>query len=192
MKRMTSIDGTTQETDDAALVDRVLAGDRQAFGVLVARHQDLLYRHATRMTRERDAAADLVQIAFVKAYVQLDRCRDPARFGAWAFRILANQAKDWLKSRRRRDVSLDATSQTARLQSRADPARDVERDELRGLLDDALATLQPALREAFILKHVEGLAYEEMAVMMDVSIPALKMRVHRARQMLQDALQEVR
>lgn len=189
---MTSIDGTMQETDDAAVVSRVLAGERQAFGMLVARHQDLLYRHALRMTRESDAAADLVQVAFVKAYVQLDRCRDPARFGAWAFRILANQAKDWLKSRRRRDLSLDATSQDVRMQSADDPARDVERDELRALLDEALATLPPALREAFVLKHVEGLAYDEMALIMDVSIPALKMRVHRARQMLQDALQEVR
>lgn len=144
MKRMTSIGGTTQETDDAALVDRVLSGDREAFAILVARHQDLLYRHATRMTRESDAAADLVQAAFIKAYVQLDRCRDPERFGAWAFRILSNQAKDWLKSRRRRDVSLEATPLDARLRSTADPARDVERDELRALLDEALVTLPPA------------------------------------------------
>ncbi|MGH7505985.1 MAG: RNA polymerase sigma factor, partial [Longimicrobiales bacterium] len=170
---MTSIAGNTQETDDAAIVGRVLAGEPQAYGILVTRHQDLLYRHALRMTRESDAAADLVQAAFVKAYLQLGRCRDPARFGAWAFRILANQAKDWLKSRRRRDVSLDATPHDARMQSDDDPERDVERDELRALLNGALAELPPVLREAFVLKHVEGLAYDEMALMLDVSIPAL-------------------
>lgn len=189
---MTESAGGAHDTDDAALVARVLAGDRECFAALVQRHQDLLYRHALRMTREADAATDLVQAAFVKAYAQLGRCREPERFGAWAFRILANQAKDWLKSRRRRDVSLDATPLGARAESDDDPGRDLERSELRALLDAALAELPPGLREAFVLKHVEGLAYEEIAALMNVSVPALKMRVHRARQMLQDALEEVR
>lgn len=192
MDRMTPKSAEAPGIDDATVVQRVLAGDRHMFGLLVARHQDLLYRHALRMTREADAAADLVQAAFVKAYAQLGRCRDPARFGAWAFRILANQAKDWLKNRRRRDVSLDTTPVGERIESEQDPADDLERSELRGVLDAALAQLPPGLREAFVLKHVEGFAYEEIAVMMNVSVPALKMRVHRARQMLQDALQEVR
>lgn len=189
MKGMTGRADEAQEGDDA-IVARVLAGDRNAYARLVVRHQDLLYRHALRMTRESDAAADLVQAAFVKAYAQLGRCREPQRFGAWAFRILANQAKDWLKSRRRQDVSLDANPLPTT--SDDDPTLDLERSELRSLLDGALAELPPGLREAFVLKHVEGLAYEEMAALMNVSVPALKMRVHRARQLLQDALQEVR
>lgn len=189
MKSMTASADGARAGDDAAIVARVLAGDRNAFAMLVERHQDLLYRHALRMTREADAAADLVQAAFVKAYTQLGRCREPHRFGAWAFRILANQAKDWLKSRSRRDISLDATMGAA---SDADPGRDLERSELRNLLDEALAQLPPGLREAFILKHAEGMAYDEMSALMNVSVPALKMRVHRARQMLQDALEEVR
>lgn len=181
-----------EDTGDEVLVERVLGGDREAFGVLVARHQDMLHRHALRMTRQADAAADLVQAAFVKAYTQLERCREPARFGAWAFRILANQSKDWLKNRRRRDVSLDAMPVTQQTESGDDPAHDLETSELRTLLDGALDELPPGLREAFVLKHVEGLAYEEMAELMKISVPALKMRVHRARHLLQVALQEAR
>ncbi len=190
MGSMTGSASEAQEGDDATIVARVLAGERDAFARLVVRHQDLLYRHALRMTMEADAAADLVQAAFVKAYSELGRCREPQRFGAWAFRILANQTKDWLKSRRRRDISLDATP--VRLDSAEDPGQDLERSELRVVLDAALAELPAGLREAFVLKHVEGMAYEEMSELMNVSVPALKMRVHRARQMLQDALEEVR
>src|SRR5690606_9571381 len=84
VKSMTGSAGEAQEGDEA-IVARVLAGDRNAYVGLVVRHQDLLYRHALRMTGEADAAADLVQVAFVKAYTQLARCREPHRFGAWAF-----------------------------------------------------------------------------------------------------------
>ena len=180
------------EPDDAALVGRVLAGERRAYGQLVARHEDQLYRHALRMTGDADAATDLVQGAFVRAYTQLNRCREPARFGAWVFRIAANQTKDWLKSRRRRDVPLDVTPERALLADEPGPDDDLERDELRRILSRALAELPATLREAFVLKHVEGLEYEEMSKLMDVSVPALKMRVHRARQLLQAALQEAR
>jgi len=186
---MTGSAGEAQEGDEA-IVARVLAGDRNAYVGLVVRHQDLLYRHALRMTGEADAAADLVQVAFVKAYTQLARCREPHRFGAWAFRILANQAKDWLKSRARQEISLDAAAPSA--VSDDDPTADLDRSELRAVLATALAQLPPGLREALVLKHVEGLSYEEMSELMNVSVPALKMRVHRARQMLQDALEEVR
>lgn len=182
----------TPATDDATLVADVRAGDREAYGLLVTRHQDLLYRHALRMTHDADAAADLVQAAFVRAYAQLGRCREPERFGAWVFRIVANLTKDWLKNRRRRDVPLDLTPERALTADDQDSERDLERRELRRILDQALAELPATLREAFVLKHVEGLEYEEMSALMAVSVSALKMRVHRARQLLQAALQEVR
>ena len=189
---MTESRWNSAELDDAALVAGVLGGQRQAYGALVARHQDLLYRHALRMTRDADTAADLVQSAFVRAYTELGRCRDPGRFGAWVFRILSNLTKDWLKNRRRRDLPLDVTPEDALAAGDPDPVHDLERQELRRILDHALAELPVTLREAFVLKHEEGLEYEEMSRLMEVSVPALKMRVHRARQLLQAALQEVR
>ena len=176
--------------EDRDVVARVRAGDQEAYRVLVRRYQDMLFRHALRMTSEHDVAADLVQASFVKAYTNLAYCRDPERFGAWLYRILANACKDHLKSKRRRDVSLE--DQTNIADKIGGPAAELERSELRAMLNNAIAKLPESLREAFVLKHVEGRSYEEIAELLNTSVPALKMRVHRAREALKDALEQVR
>lgn len=133
------------EPSDGAVVARVKAGDREAYRILVRRYQDGLYRHALRMIGHADTAADLVQGALVKAYSHIHRCRDPERFGAWLFRILANRCKDHLKSRRRKDVSLDSVD-VPPARSAENPALDAERQELRKLLRRALDRLPPIQR----------------------------------------------
>lgn len=178
------------EPQDRAIVERVLNGDRDSYRLLVRRYQDLLYRHALRMTAESDVAADLVQASFVKAFTSIANCRDRDRFGAWLYRILANACKDHLKSRRRKDVRLDDA--TIHAAAASNPQKDLERAETRAQLEGALARLPETLREAFILKHVEGMSYEEIAAVMDTSVPALKMRVHRARESLKELLSELK
>jgi RNA polymerase sigma-70 factor, ECF subfamily len=173
---------------DREVVERVLAGDSETYRVLVRRYQDMLFRHALRMTAESDVAADLVQASFVKAYTSIAFCRDRDRFGAWLFRILTNACKDHLKSRRRRDVSLD--DETVHPESASNPQADLERSETRAQIDNALAKIPDSMREAFMLKHIEGLSYEEIAQIMNTSVPALKMRVHRARELLKQHLTE--
>jgi RNA polymerase sigma-70 factor, ECF subfamily len=182
--------GLARLMDDQEVVARVIAGDREAFRLLVRRYQDMLYRHAVRMTNEHDVAADLVQASFVKAYTNIAHCRDPQRFGAWLYRILANACKDHLKSKRRRDVSIE--DQVNLADANVSPAGDLERTELRKVLDGAIAKLPDSLREAFVLKHVEGRSYEEIAELMDTSVPALKMRVHRAREALKESLEQLK
>ncbi len=173
---------------DGELVRRVRGGEREAFRALVVRHQDALYRHARRMTGSSDVAADLVQAAFVKAYTRLDSC-DPDRFAAWLFRILTNRSKDHLKSPRRREVSLEAV-RAGGPAAAEDPERLLMRSELRTTLQSALNRLPDAQREAFLLKHVEGLGYDEIAERVGASTSALKMRVHRARDALKAMLEE--
>jgi RNA polymerase sigma-70 factor (ECF subfamily) len=175
--------------DDADVVERVLGGDRDAYRVLVSRHQDGLYRHALRMVGSPDVAADLVQATLIKGFSRLRSCRDPAKFKAWAYRILSNGCKDYLKDRRRRNVSLDDPD-AAQAAGSVDPSSELERTELLHRIEVALARLPAAQREAFLLKHVEGLSYEEIADRTGGSVPALKMRVHRARELLQDILRE--
>ena len=165
-----------------------MAGDGDSYRTLVRRYQDLLYRHALRMTGEADVAEDLVQAAFVKAYGSLASCRDRDRFGAWLFRILVNGCKDHLKSRRRRDVSLD--DETVQPVAASNPQTDLERSEAGVQLQRALMQIPEAMREAFVLKHVEGRSYEEIAELMKTTVPALKMRVHRARDLLKQLLTE--
>jgi RNA polymerase sigma-70 factor (ECF subfamily) len=172
------------------VVRRVRRGDRESYRVLVERYQDVLFRHALTMVRERDVAADLVQGTFVHAFAQLDSLRDDASFGGWVYRTCVNRCRDHLKSRRRHDLPLDdAPHEVLAASARTDEP--LERRELRRTLDAALASLSDEHREAFVMKHVEERSYEEMAELLGASVSALKMRVHRAREALKSALEEV-
>lgn len=168
----------------------VLAGDQEAYGILVRRYKDVLYRYAERMTGRADDAADVVQQAFIKGFRSLDRCRDPERVGGWLFRIAVNLCKDQLKGRAKREVSIEAAGPLKA--TRGLPEEGAERAEIREEIYRALQSLSDEQREAFVLKHVEGWSYEEMAEKLDTSVSALKMRVHRAREQLQELLENYR
>jgi RNA polymerase sigma-70 factor (ECF subfamily) len=178
------------ERTDAQVVRDVLAGDRDAYRLLVRRYGDVLYGHALRMVRSPDEASDLAQRALVKGYRKLSSCRDRDRVGAWLFRILSNLTKDHLRSRRRTSISLDRLEELP--EQGGGPLEAAHRGEVRGRLRLALAQLTPDQREAFMLKHVEGRSYEEMAAVLDASVASLKMRVHRARDALQELLEDFR
>lgn len=171
------------ERTDAELVRVACRGDRDAYCVLVTRHQERLYRRALVMVGDPDLAADMVQDAFVRAYVGL-RSADPDRFAGWLHRILRNVCLDELRAPRHRVTDLPDD-----LTSGLDPGREMEQRVMGETLGQALAALGPNLREAFVLKHVDGLSYQEMADHTGVATGALKMRVKRAREALQRLLQ---
>jgi RNA polymerase sigma-70 factor (ECF subfamily) len=175
----------TEVDSDQDVISRVMGGERDAFALLISRYSDPLYRHALGMTGSPDVAEDILQTSFIKAYHHLGEVR--GRFDAWLFRIVANGCKDWLKNIRRTHLSYDEDDQAS---GYATPDEDLDRTELRQDLDSALAQLAPSLREAFIMKHVEGRSYEEMADLLGTTVGALKMRVHRAREALQALLEE--
>jgi RNA polymerase sigma-70 factor (ECF subfamily) len=174
-----------QDNTDQLIIQRVLAGNRDAFKTLIQRYTDPLYRHALCMTGSPDVAEDILQLSFIKAYQHLAEVR--GRFDAWVFRIVANGCKDWLKNIRRSHLSYDEDDQPS---GYATPDEELDRTELRTDLDRALSTLPASLREAFVMKHVEGRSYEEMADLLGTTVGALKMRVHRAREALQALLEE--
>jgi RNA polymerase sigma-70 factor, ECF subfamily len=171
---------------DADVVARVLAGDTDQYAVIVERYQRALYRHAVAMVLDHDAAADMVQDAFVRAYTNLKDCRDRHRFRAWLFRTLRNRCLDYLKEPRRGHVRFDDAQPL--LSSADGPAAFVDRRELRLDITRALAQLPPEQREAFVMHYVDGMEYDTMADVLDVSVSALKMRALRARQALSAAL----
>src|ERR1051325_165243 len=144
---------------DAEVVARVLGGDSEAFGLAVRRDAAGFLRFAGRMLGSRDAAADAVAESFVRAYRPLASCREPARLRTWLYRIVANRCKSYLARRRLADVSLHAAPPVA---DPADTEVELERAEQLALVQRALARLSPEKREAFLLKHVEGVSYEEM------------------------------
>jgi RNA polymerase sigma-70 factor, ECF subfamily len=170
---------------DHALVEEVLAGRRERFALLVRRYQATLFRQALSMGVDEDTARDLVQDAFLRAYQNLEGFRERDRFRVWMGSILRNRCLDHMKSarvRRREPLSPGLPDPGV------GPEGEEERRTLGGLLNQALAGLPPDQREAFVLRHVEGLSYEEMASLAEVSVSAAKMRVHRAREALREAL----
>jgi RNA polymerase sigma-70 factor (ECF subfamily) len=172
---------------DEVLVRRVLEGDVEAFAGLVARHRERGLRFAAAMLGDPADAEEALQDAFVRAYRGLRTCREPARFGAWFLRILANRCRTRAATRRRR-AGLFVRDEVALERASAPAGGDPEwREEIAR----ALARLDPLQREAFLLKHVEGLDYEEMARLTGARTSALKMRVMRACKHLRALLGEV-
>jgi RNA polymerase sigma-70 factor, ECF subfamily len=179
--------GVTQQVNegltDLEVVARVLGGDGEAFGILIRRYEPGLLRFATRMLGNPDAAADAVAESLVRAYRHLAQCRDPARLRSWLYRITGNRCRSHLARRHTDDIPLSDVPPLA-LADGSDSWVELERSEQMAIVERALATLPAEKREAFVLKHVEGMSYEEMAVVTGARIPTLKMRVHRAREAL--------
>jgi RNA polymerase sigma-70 factor (ECF subfamily) len=175
------------EATDGAIIRQVREGDTEAFRVLVTRYRRQYSRYAVALTGDADSAADAMQEAFIRAWNSLDSCRDPDRFGPWFFRILTNQCHT-ARSRRRDTDDVDALEIAA--PSRTDES--LERDELAAQLAGAMRRLTSEQREAFVLKHVDGRSYEEMAELLGTGVDALKMRVHRAREALRSMMGALR
>jgi len=164
---------------DAEIIARVLDGDTEAFGILVDRYQAECAAFAKHMTGSWDDAADVVQESLVRAFKSLRRCRDRDRFKGWLFRIVSNQCKTHLMRRRTRLV--EPLGAAAAVATDHTPEAAVEADELRRQVRGALLELPPDQREALLLKYVNGLSLPEMSEVLGTSVPALKMRLLRAR-----------
>ena len=170
--------------DDAQLVVRSLKQDHEAFGQLIDRHASRIITLAYRMVGDRAEAEDLAQEAFLTAFKALPTFRADAKFSTWLYRIAANKCKDWLRAKRpgmgQQDVDIDELldMQVADEQT---PERLLSQQQVGRELEQAILRLPPLYREAFVLKHVEGLSYEEMEAILGVQGDTLKMRVYKGR-----------
>jgi RNA polymerase sigma-70 factor (ECF subfamily) len=134
-------------------------------------------------------AEDVAQETFVSAYKALSGFQFDAKFSTWLYRIAVNKCTDILRARRPGTVSLDPTGDghDAAIWEPADyqtPHRALEQDELAWELNQSIQALPPLYRESFVLRHVEGLGYDEMSAILGVNRDTLKMRVHKARNFL--------
>lgn len=188
---------TTPETSEdrawhAATVARVLRGDAEAYAELIKRHRDRLLRYAVRMLSDADDAEDVTQETFVRAYRSLATCADPARFGGWIFSILANRCRTAGTRRARREAVFVSTGTDVDRWEQDSTSEPDEADiGASARVERAMTQLTAAHREAFLLKYLEDMSYEEIAALTGVGISALKMRVSRARGFLRAALSEV-
>jgi RNA polymerase sigma-70 factor, ECF subfamily len=181
---------------DQALVERVQAGDQQAFGLLVAKYQRKLLRLVSRLVRDPAEAEDVAQEAFIKAYRALPSFRGESAFYTWLYRIGVNTAKNWLiANRRRTPTTTEMDNEEAEAYGETDLLRDVDTPErmmmskqIADTVNAAMAELPEELRTAVTLREIEGLSYEEIAQVMDCPIGTVRSRIFRARESIAQKL----
>jgi RNA polymerase sigma-70 factor (ECF subfamily) len=175
-----------RDQSDDVLVRRVLAGETQVYAGLVERYRDQLGRYAVRMLANHADAEDALQDTFVRAYRSLARC-EPERFRYWLFGILINRCRTYATQRAKRQTMF---ANNEFIVAGAASAHTVDQQEWRETIKWAIEQLPADQREAFLLKHVEDLSYDEMQELTGARVSALKMRVLRAREALRRILQE--
>lgn len=181
-------------TSDAQLVARSLNQDHEAFGLLIDRHATTIVNLAYRMVGNRAEAEDLAQETFLAAFKALSTFRADAKFSTWLYRIASNKCKDWLRVKRPgqglQDVDVDEVLDGHVAEERT-PEHLLSQQQVALELEQAIQRLPPLYREAFVLKHIEGLSYEEMQEILGVNGDTLKMRVYKGRVQLSRELAEL-
>ena len=180
---------------DEAVVRHCLAGDRDAFGILVQRYQGRIVGHVHRMLGDRELALDVTQEAFIKAWQHLARYDPQWRFSTWLYTIAGNVAIDHIRRRRRGMISLDEPIAVGDSEMQRDlpgpdrnAADEAEGKELTERLEAAIAELPIEYRQLLLLRHPGGRSYEEIAEITKLPMGTVKNRIFRARQRLKEQL----
>jgi RNA polymerase sigma-70 factor, ECF subfamily len=194
---------TAKASSDDALIARAKTGDFEAFEELVGRYQDKVYRLAFRFVRNETEAKEIVQDTLLSVWRKLDGFKGDSAFGSWLFRVTANAALMRLRSQRRHaEVSteelppgfLDAPDSVyGQILSHGEnwarrPDEELQSEELREKIQAAVDGLPEIYRTVFLVRDVDGLSTEETAEALQLSVPTVKTRLHRARIALREAI----
>lgn len=186
--------------NDAELVDKAQEGDTGAIGELVSRYEDKVYSLAYRMVGNREDAEDVLQDTFLNVVRSIGSFRKQSSFSTWLYRIASNAALTRLRKKSRKEktegefldevyaVKQEAQSGQPLSDWSVNPARKLLTEESRVIMEEAISELPEKYRTVFILRDVEGLPANEVAEILELSIPAVKSRLHRARMFLRNHL----
>jgi RNA polymerase sigma-70 factor (ECF subfamily) len=193
---MAPAESSPVEIDEAEQIEKARKGDARAFGDLIGKYERKIFRLAQHITQNREDAEDVLQETFLKAYEHLSQFQGNSKFYTWIVRIAVNQALMKLRKRKTdKTVSMDEgidTGEDIVVREIAawdeDPEQRYSREELNEILTAAVDSLAPAYRTVFVLRDVEDLSTEETAEALELSIPAVKSRLLRARLQLREKL----
>ncbi len=188
---------------DQEIVALAVEGKESAYRELIRRYERPVFSLVLRMVRDRQLAEDLSQETFIKALNAIASYRPEYKFSSWIFKIANNAAIDHLRRRELNTLSIDgspnATSaediEATALQvgdKSETPLAELEARELGTAIERAIGQLRPEYRSCIMLRHVEGLAYEEIAQLLDLPLGTVKTYIHRARHELRDMLTHLR
>lgn len=176
--------------EDVELIDACLCGDSASFGELVRKYQDRLFHTMRHVVSSREEAEDVVQEAFVQAFVKLASFKRNSAFYTWLYRIAFNTAIS--RGRRKRpEASVDAARERVGeepMDDTEDAAERVLRQERAGQVQQALTELSDEHRAILVLREMEGLCYEEIAEVLDLPVGTVRSRLHRARSQMREEL----
>ncbi len=179
--------------DDAQLIDETLAGHSAAFGQLVQKYQDRLYNTVVHVAGNAEDARDIVQDAFVQAFLKLDTFQRSSAFYTWLYRIAFNVAISF-RRRKRSMLSIDYARETSGaepMENDLGPAERAERDERCRQVREAIDRLSEEHRMVLVLREIDGCCYETIAEILDLPIGTVRSRLHRGRLQLREELREV-
>jgi RNA polymerase sigma-70 factor (ECF subfamily) len=178
-----------EKNNDLELVKRVQAGDKSAYDVLVRKYQHKIIKLISRYVHDSEAAKDVAQEAFFKAYRGLSSFRGESAFYTWLYRIAINTAKNYLVAQGRRSPDQDIDVQEAEyfegataLKENATPERQLLTEEIERTVFRAMKELPDDLKTAITLREIEGMSYEQIAEAMDCPIGTVRSRIFRARE----------
>lgn len=176
-------------SEDADLVERIKAGDLMAFETLYNRHKGPIYRTALAITRQQEAAEDILQECFLRAYRHMDKVDDRAPVGAWLHRIAVNLSYNWLSRRRFSLMPLEEVVDQLVSGPVPSPESTLERGELRQTIQDAIAELEFNHRMVVILFYLQDFSLADIAYILDCPVGTVKSRLHYAREHLRRKLE---
>lgn len=186
----------TATATDKQLVERVQAGDKNAFDLLVIKYQQKIMSLISRYVHDADEVQDVAQESFIKAYRALPGFRGDSAFYTWLYRIAINTAKNHLVSRSRRPPGSDVDHEDAQyldaevLRDRESPESTLSGEELRETVNKALTALPDDLRAAVTLREFDGLSYEEIAEVMECPVGTVRSRIFRAREAIDRSVKQ--
>jgi RNA polymerase sigma-70 factor (ECF subfamily) len=179
-------------TPDTELVRRAAAGDTAAFEPLVRRYSDTIVRFARHMVGDFQAAEDIAQDTFLKAFSHIGRLEDAGKFTTWLYSIARHLCLDWIRARRP-TVSMEALEADG-VEVSGDPGdmpeRSVETGEMHGHVLAELQRLRPDYREILLMKHVYELSYKEISEVAGLSVSAVGEKLSRVRELLRKRLRK--
>ena len=181
--------------EEKKLIEQAQAGDKKALADLVKNYEQTIYNFAFKICRDKNYAEQIMQETFYSMVKSLHQFDHNSKLSTWLYRIVANHCLMMArKARNRHFISFDDEENLFEEKYAADwssiPYKDAENQELKTILDDAIQNLSPDYRLVFLLRDVEGLSTEETAQVTELSVPAVKSRLHRARAFLRKEINE--
>jgi len=184
--------------DESTIIAAALGGNQKAYTQLVETHRAAVFHIVNRIIHNEEAARDLVQETFMKAFASLASYRSEFRFSTWLYKIAANSSIDYLRKRRIQALSLDAPLDTGDGHMEIEvpdethnPELELVRKQQRFSIEDAIESLPPKYREVIVYRHKDDKSYEEIADLLVIPVGTVKARIFRARELLKRKLRNI-